>query len=154
MNGDGRQIKAEMISARSESISVHLRSLFTSGGHLPGLPPTPAGWNDPGVASTDLNAGTLEDPLAMARDIVARELKGLRVRVFLFGSRAHGRPAPSSDIDIALLAETPLPRAVLGRIREAFEESTIPFRVDVVDLAAADEAFREAVLAEAVEWTA
>jgi predicted nucleotidyltransferase len=89
----------------------------------------------------------------MARLIVAGELKGVPVRIFLFGSRARGQSAPGSDIDIALLAESPLPRSLLSRMRESLEESTIPVHVDVVDLAVADETFRRAVLAEAVEWT-
>lgn len=93
------------------------------------------------------------DPLAMVRDIVFRELNGLPVRVFLFGSRARGQAAPGSDIDIALLADSPLPRALLSRMRESLEESSVPVKVDVVDLATADELFRRAVLAAAVEWT-
>jgi predicted nucleotidyltransferase len=76
------------------------------------------------------------------------------VRVFLFGSRARADAAPFSDIDIALLASAPLPRALLSRLRDALEESAIPVRVDLVDLEVADPAFRRAVLAEAVEWTA
>ncbi len=89
----------------------------------------------------------------MARDIVARELRGLPVRVFLFGSRARGASVAGSDIDIALLGETPLPRPLLSRMRESLEESAIPVRVDLVDLAVTDDLFRDAVLAEAVEWT-
>jgi hypothetical protein len=94
------------------------------------------------------------DVLDAARRIVLDELAGQAVRIFLFGSRARGQAAPGSDIDIALLAPTRLPRALISRLRESLEESTIPLRVDVVDLGAADEAFRQAVLAEAVEWTA
>lgn len=121
-----------------------------------GLPGASAGWDDPFVASTDSSRGHPDaqpDPLTVARLIVAGELKGVPVRIFLFGSRARGQSAPGSDIDIALLAESPLPRSLLSRMRESLEESTIPVHVDVVDLAVADETFRRAVLAEAVEWT-
>jgi len=93
------------------------------------------------------------DPLATARALVTRGLAGRPVRIFLFGSRARGDAAPFSDIDIALWAAAPLPRELLGRLRETLEESTVPVRVDLVDLRLADPAFRRAVLAHAVEWT-
>jgi hypothetical protein len=116
----------------------------------------PARWDDPRVASADRSRDRSDarpDLLDMARRIVLGELKGHPVRVFLFGSRARGQSAPGSDIDIALLADARLPRTLLSRVRESLEESTIPVHVDVVDLAAAADAFRRAVLAEAVEWT-
>lgn len=108
--------------------------------------------NDSGVSGQRHDGGV--DVLDAARRIVLDQLAGRAVRVFLFGSRARGQAAPGSDIDIALLAPTRLPRALISRVRESLEESTIPLRVDVVDLAVADEAFRRAVLAEGVEWTA
>lgn len=48
----------------------------------------------------------------------------------------------------------PLPVAMLARLREALEESTIPYRVDVVDLSEADAAFRDRVHREGVVWIA
>lgn len=59
----------------------------------------------------------------------------------------------SSDIDVALLAATPLPPDRLALLREALEDSRIPFWADVVDLAAASPAFRERALTEALVWT-
>jgi len=50
------------------------------------------------------------------------------------------------------LAETPLEAGVLGAIREALEESTVPFSVDLVDLSEVDASFRERVLRQGVQW--
>lgn len=73
-------------------------------------------------------------------------------RVFLFGSRASGSARAASDIDIGLLAKEPLPPALLADLRKAFEESRIPYTVDVVDLPSVDETFRTKVMAEAQTW--
>ena len=39
-------------------------------------------------------------------------------------------------------------------MREALEESTIPNRVDIVDLAETDAAFRDSVHREGIPWNA
>ena len=94
------------------------------------------------------------ESVAQARAIVLRRLAGHGARVFLFGSRARSDGHPGSDIDIAVLPEQPLPAGLLGELREALEESTIPQTVDVVDLSETDSDFRTRVLAEGIEWHA
>ncbi len=84
--------------------------------------------------------------------IAARELGAQRARLYLFGSRARGDAGRASDIDIAVLPEAPLEPGTLARIRDALEESTIPYEVEVVDLSRVDRAFRRKVLAEAIAW--
>lgn len=55
------------------------------------------------------------------------------IPVFAFGSRVSGRAKKHSDLDLALEAALPLDWRRMARLREAFEESDLPFRVDVVD---------------------
>jgi uncharacterized protein len=74
--------------------------------------------------------------------------------VYLFGSWARGAQRATSDIDVAIESAEPLPRALLASLREALEESTIPNRVDVVDLAETDAAFRDRVHREGIRWIA
>lgn len=62
--------------------------------------------------------------------------------VVLFGSRAGGTPKPYSDIDLCIMGEQPVPSKILGDIREAFSSSDLPVRVDVIDWATTDSAFR------------
>ena len=90
--------------------------------------------------------------LAHVRGIVAARLGRYGVRVYLFGSRATGGARAGSDIDIAVDPCEPLPPGTLAELREALEESTIPFRVDVVDLRDTDARFRDRVREEGVEW--
>lgn len=70
----------------------------------------------------------------------------------LFGSRALGTSRATSDIDIGLLADGPLPDELVARLRDAFEESAIPYHVDVIDLARVDAGFRAKVLREGRPW--
>lgn len=92
--------------------------------------------------------------LAEARRIVLTVLGRHRARVFLYGSRARGAAGRQSDLDIAILPLSPLPPGTLSELREALEESTIPYEVDVIDLSTVDDAFRNKVLSEGVVWSA
>ena len=64
------------------------------------------------------------------------------VCVSAFGSRVTGRAKRHSDLDLALQGEQPLDWRQLASLREAFEESDLPFRVDVVDWAACSTQFK------------
>jgi predicted nucleotidyltransferase len=62
--------------------------------------------------------------------------------VWAYGSRARGeRVKKHSDLDLAIDG-SPLSLAALSAIREAFDGSSLPFKVDVVDAASLDAAFR------------
>lgn len=77
--------------------------------------------------------------------ILARCLPGREVRIF--GSRASGTAKPFSDLDLAIMGDEPLDLATLALLREAFSESDLPWKVDLVDWAAASEAFRAEIAA-------
>lgn len=87
-----------------------------------------------------------------ARRIIFERLNGLDVQVFLFGSRARGDARRTSDIDIGLWPRAPLPAGLISELREALDESSIPYYVDVVDLTAVEPGLRERVLEEGVLW--
>jgi predicted nucleotidyltransferase len=66
-----------------------------------------------------------------------------------FGSRVHGRCLKKfSDIDLAIIADTPIDSGRLSELKEAFSESDLPYRVDVVDYASASQTFRDIILRE------
>lgn len=48
-----------------------------------------------------------------------------------FGSRANGRAKPWSDLDLVILGEQPVNDLDLAEARADFEESDLPFRVDL-----------------------
>jgi predicted nucleotidyltransferase len=62
---------------------------------------------------------------------------------YAFGSRVIGSQKRLSDLDICFMDT--IPSNVLFHIREDFEESNIPFKVDLVDWNMCDEKFREII---------
>jgi type I restriction enzyme S subunit len=70
--------------------------------------------------------------------------------VWAFGSRVSGRVKPYSDLDLAIAGEGPLPFSTLDALCMDFEDSPLPFKVDVLDLAGISTSFRERIEAARV----
>lgn len=79
----------------------------------------------------------------MVQHILAKYLPGLEV--WAFGSRTKGSAKPHSDLDLAVIAQQPLSLQVQAALAEAFSESELPWRVDVVDWATTPESFRRVI---------
>jgi len=79
-------------------------------------------------------------------------LRDKPIKIILYGSRARGDNYPGSDVDIALSSEGRIDRLLLSNLREMLEESTIPYKVDIVDLAIVSERFKNEILKDAVIW--
>lgn len=70
--------------------------------------------------------------------------------IFIFGSRATGQGERFSDYDIGISGEKPLSLKKLSLIREAFEESDLPFKVDIVDFSLGSSEFRKQALSRII----
>ena len=79
--------------------------------------------------------------LATVTRILADHVPECEVRVF--GSRVAGTAKHYSDLDLALIGHREIDWDTLRQLREAFEESDLPFRVDVIDWHAISEGFRK-----------
>jgi predicted nucleotidyltransferase len=86
------------------------------------------------------------EQLAIVQRLLATLVPECEVRAF--GSRVTGNAKPHSDLDLALIGPTRLPLARLAALREAFAESELPVRVDVLDWHAITEAFRNIITAK------
>ena len=63
---------------------------------------------------------------------------------WVYGSRVMGTSTPKSDFDLVVFA-TPEQRRRVGDLREAFEESNLPFRVDLFVWDDVPESFRDEI---------
>jgi type I restriction enzyme S subunit len=88
------------------------------------------------------------DELRIVRRILKDHVPGHPV--WAFGSRATGRAKPYSDLDLAVITEAPLSLATRSALAEAFSESDLPWRVDVVDWSTTAEPFRRIILRDKV----
>ncbi|MBA3239088.1 MAG: nucleotidyltransferase domain-containing protein [Parachlamydiaceae bacterium] len=62
---------------------------------------------------------------------------------YAFGSRVKGNPRRFSDLDICFFEN--IPWNVRAHIDEDFEESDLPYKVDVIDWNACDETFQNLI---------
>ena len=83
------------------------------------------------------------DHLAIVLGILAQHVP--EAEVWVFGSRAKWLARDTSDLDLCIRAAAPIGFARMGALREAFEESNLPYKVDVVDWANTSESFRKII---------
>lgn len=70
--------------------------------------------------------------------------------MWAFGSRVRGHAKPTSDLDLAIVWDQPVDQKVLWRLHEAFDESTLPIKIDIVDYAQTGESFRNIIAEQKV----
>jgi predicted nucleotidyltransferase len=81
--------------------------------------------------------------LEKVRTILRKHVPKCEVRAF--GSRVNGTPKDYSDLDLAVVGSGKLSDDTLRRLKEAFEESDLPFRVDVLDWHATSPEFQKVI---------
>jgi type I restriction enzyme S subunit len=70
--------------------------------------------------------------------------------VWAFGSRVKWTAKEYSDLDIAIIGDEPLSLGSMADLELAFQDSALPFKVDVVDWATITPAFRNVIEARKV----
>lgn len=83
--------------------------------------------------------------LRIIRVILRKYIPGYEVRVF--GSRLGGAAKRYSDLDLAAVGRKKLPKKILYSMREAFEESDLSFRVDILDWRSLSTDFKKIIAA-------
>ena len=74
-------------------------------------------------------------------------------KAWVFGSRATGRARRYSDLDLAIDAGRRLTLDETARLSEAFSDSDLPYRLDLVDWHDIDDRWRQLIAAERVALT-
>ncbi len=78
------------------------------------------------IMLTDSERSTLEE-------IVKNYAVDQPYRMVVFGSRATGQAKKYSDLDIALIGQSPVPNQVMAYLGEALDNSNLPYTVDIID---------------------
>lgn len=89
-----------------------------------------------------------DEQLFILRKILHTHLP-LSTKVWLFGSRSTGKAKPYSDIDLAIDVGQSLSLDILAKLASEFEDSILPYKVDIVDWHAIDDTFREIIKRDA-----
>ena len=92
------------------------------------------------------------DHRRLVLDILRANLPG-SAKAWVFGSRATGRARRYSDLDLAIDAGRRLTLDETARLSEAFSDSDLPYRVDLVDWHDINDRWRQAIAAERVALT-
>lgn len=86
-------------------------------------------------------------PYVSSRDLVIvqrilRQYAPPEAVIWVFGSRATGTIKRGSDLDLAIDAKRPLRQEERCNLSEAFDESDLPYKVDIIDLQTVSDTFR------------
>ncbi len=104
---------------------------------------TPRPWRWPKRSAGETVLDIEPRHLDTVREILRSHIPDLAVRAF--GSRARGGSKPHSDLDLVVMTTAPLPMPVKVRLEEAFAESSLPFKVDVLYWDEVAENFRQLI---------
>jgi type I restriction enzyme S subunit len=76
------------------------------------------------------------------QDILFRHVDTKEYSFFIFGSRSVGNNKKYSDIDIGIEGKKPLSFGIIAKLEEDFENSDLPYTVDIVDFTTVTSRFR------------
>lgn len=68
------------------------------------------------------------------------------IKVWAYGSRVKGLAKTYSDLDLAIISDKPLTFLQLAHLEEAFSQSELKWKVDILDWATASDNFKKIVL--------
>jgi len=87
----------------------------------------------------DLN----EVDLLIVKTILNKYIPNVTIKVF--GSRAKNTAKKFSDLDIAIMGNSPISRETMTFLHDDFRDSDLPIKVDVVDYSLLDSLFKKII---------
>jgi type I restriction enzyme S subunit len=87
--------------------------------------------------------------LRLVQRLLAERVPAREVRAF--GSRVRGRAKPTADLDLVVMGEERIADLIQAELRADFEESDLPFRVDLLAWRDAPPSLRAVIEREGLE---
>ena len=87
----------------------------------------------------DLTAQHLE----VVKGILGQHVPSCEIRVF--GSRTNGKARSYSDLDLAIVGKEKIPLRLMCQLQEGFENSSLPFRVEILDWYRVSDEFKKVI---------
>jgi predicted nucleotidyltransferase len=84
------------------------------------------------------------------KKIVDDILKLYPYKFYVFGSRVHSTPREFSDLDLCFLDDIKL--TDLSDLVERFDNSLLPYKVDIINLNQCDENFKNKIMNQMIPW--
>ena len=72
--------------------------------------------------------------------------------IILFGSRARRENSKHSDVDVGILTSGKPDDSKITLLKEAIEDSNIPYKVDIISINEASEDFKNEIMKDAIVW--
>lgn len=89
--------------------------------------------------------------LEQVKNIINSISQDENLKIYVFGSRATGKTKKYSDLDIALESNSKIDSSKLSKISIELEETTIPYKIDVIDLNNITDSFKKCIEKDLVE---
>ena len=84
--------------------------------------------------------------------MVLEALRDENIKVFIFGSRARGDNFTVSDVDIGYIPKDNFDDRKISSLKEKIENSTIPYKVEVVNFNNVSEDFKNEAMKDIEIW--
>jgi len=83
------------------------------------------------------------DQLSLIKQILKKYVPGAEIRVF--GSRLEETIKKYSDLDLVIMGKKEIAPSIMVKIKSDFEESDLPFRVDILDWHKISDEFKKVI---------
>ena len=87
------------------------------------------------------------------KEFIKTSIKNIlpNVKIYIYGSRVKGTAQKYSDVDIAIKCQEKIPFDKFLTLKAFFEDSTLPYQVDLIDLDSISEKFSNLIKDDLVE---